>query len=130
MFLNCQLAGTVMGFPDVLLLPAPPSPSLMPTPFLNSAMRAASPPTQTLVTIAAGPMQTLLAKIPVTTGGAGGPGIASGTMMSLCQSTGASTLVFILGMPVTRMVDMCLSNLTNLPSANICPSQSLVMALA
>ena len=66
MFANCQLMGTDMGFPDVCITPAAPSP--IPVPYPNIAMGPMAIPNCPTILIMGGPAHNLGTTIPMTNG--------------------------------------------------------------
>jgi hypothetical protein len=109
-FANCQMMGTDMGFPDVCMTPAAPSP--IPVPYPNIAMGATAIPNCPTILIMAGPAHNLGTTIPMTNGDNAGVllGVASGTVMGPSSSS--------------------LQNSTNCPGVRTVPSQTNVLLLA
>ncbi len=130
MFANCQLMGTDMGFPDVCITPAAPSP--LPIPYPNIAMGPMAIPNCPNILIMAMPAHNLGTIIPMTNGDNAGVllGVASGTVMGPSRHlTGAFTVLFN-SMPATRLTSVSLQNSTNCPGVRVVPSQALVLVLA
>jgi len=130
MFANCQLMGTDMGFPDVCITPAAPSP--IPVPYPNIAMGPMAIPNCPTILIMGGPAHNLGTTIPMTNGDNAGvaTGVASGMVMGPSRHLTASFTVLIGGMPGTKLSSMSLQNSTNCPGARIAPSQVKVLLLA
>jgi hypothetical protein len=130
MFANCQLGGLDLGFPDVCLTPAVPSPVPVPYPNMASGPTAVSAVYHILY--GGAPTHTLATFVPLTNGDNAGvaTGVASGTVMGPSRHlTGAFTHL-VGGMPVTRMTSMSLQNSTNAPGCRLAPSQVKVLVLA
>jgi hypothetical protein len=126
MFLNTQMMGMDLGFPDVLLVP----PFEIPTPFPDVAMGPMAIPSQMTLMVMAMPAHNMGTMIPVTIGAPVGPGVASGTDMGPARHlTGAFTFL-VDGMPATRMTSMSLQNSTNAPGVRLVPSQPTVLVLS
>jgi hypothetical protein len=130
MFANSQMGGQDMGFPDVCLTPAVPSP--IPVPYPNIAMGPTASPSQTKVLIMGMPAHNLGTTTPLTNGDNAGvaTGVASGTVMGPSRHLTAAFTVNVVGMPLTRMTSMSLQNNTNCPGCRIAPSQTKVIVLA
>lgn len=130
MFANTSMAGTDMGFPDVCLTPAAPSP--VPTPYPNTALGESAIPSQVFVFIEAMPVHNLATVNPTTEGDEGGlaGGVASGTDMGPALHVMGANTVLYGGMPTTRLTSPSIQNSTNAPGARLVPSQTIVMILA
>ena len=66
MFANCQLMGTDMGFPDVCITPAAPSP--IPVPYPNIAMSSDTADGSTTVTCDGNPIMLSSSNFMMSTG--------------------------------------------------------------
>jgi hypothetical protein len=130
MFMNSQMAGMDLAFPDVCMTPAVPAP--IPVPYPDIAMSPTAVPNQTKVFIMAMPAHNLGTTVPMTNGDNGGllTGVASGTVMGPSRHTTAAFTVLIAGMPATRLTSMTIQNSTNAVGARIVPSQTKVLVLA
>jgi hypothetical protein len=131
MFANTQMMGMGMAFPDVCLTPAPPAPSPIPIPYPNIAMLPTFVGFIPSVLILCAPVHTLATTAPMSNGDNPGVamGVASGTVMGPCRYTLGANTCLCFGMPMTRLTSMTLQNSTNIPGAQIVPSQPLVMIL-
>ena len=121
MFANCQMMGQDMGFPDVCITPAAPSP--LPIPYPNIAMGPMAVPNCPTILIMGAPAHNMGTTIPMTNGDNAGVllGVASGTVMGPSRHlTGAFTVLFH-GMPATRLSSV---------SLRVVPSQPLVLILS
>ncbi|MES2533496.1 MAG: DUF4150 domain-containing protein [Pseudomonadota bacterium] len=130
MFANTQMMGTDMGFPDVCMTPAAPSP--IPVPYPNMAMGMTAVPNVPTVLMMGAPAHNLGTSIPMTNGDNAGVlmGVASGTVMGPSRHLTGAFTVLIHGMPATRMTSTSLQNSTNCPGVRLVPSQTLVVLLA
>lgn len=130
MFMNSQMGGMDLAFPDVCMTPAVPSP--IPVPYPDIAMGPTAVPNQTKVLIMAMPAHNLGTTVPLTNGDNAGvaTGVASGTVMGPSRHTTAAFTVLIAGMPATRLTSMTMQNSTNAVGARIVPSQTKVLVLA
>jgi len=128
MFMNSQMAGMDLAFPDVCLTPPVP----VPIPYPDIAMGPMAVPNQTKVFIMAMPAHNLGTTVPMTNGDNAGlaTGVASGTVMGPSRHTTAAFTVLIAGMPATRLTSMTMQNSTNAVGARIVPSQTKVLVLA
>jgi len=130
MFLNTQMGGQNMGFPDVCLTPTPAGP--VPIPYPNIGMGPMGIPNVTNVLCMCMPIHNMGTVIPMTNGDNAGVamGVASGTVMGpLRHVTGAFT-VLVNALPMTKLTSMSIHNSTNCPGARIVPSQVRVLVLA
>jgi hypothetical protein len=132
MFLNTQMMGMDMGFPDVCLTPAPPAPVPVPIPYPNIAMGPMAIPNVPTVLTNFMPTHNMGTVVPMTNGDNPGLalGVASGTVMGPRRHLTAAFTVLIHGMPATRVTSVSLSNSTNCPGARLVPSQVGVVLLA
>ncbi|CAN5186596.1 DUF4150 domain-containing protein [soil metagenome] len=131
MFMNTQMAGMNLAFPDVCLTPAPPAPPI-PIPYPNIAIPNMAIPNQMTVLIMAMPAHNLGTTIPMTNGDNAGllTGVASGTVMGPSRHVTGAFTVLLNGMPATRMTSMSIQNSTNAPGCQLVPSQPTVLVLA
>ncbi len=131
MFLNTQMAGMNLAFPDVCLTPAPPAPPI-PIPYPNIAMPMMAVPNVLNVLVMAMPAHNLGTTIPMTNGDNAGllTGVASGTVMGPSRHVTGAFTVLLNGMPATRMTSMSIQNSTNAPGCQLVPSQPVVLLLA
>jgi hypothetical protein len=130
MFLNSQMMGMDMGFPDVCLTPSPVGP--VPIPYPNIAMGPTAIPNCVNVLVMCMPAHNMGTVVPLTNGDNAGVamGVASGTVMGPRRHLTGAFTVLINGMPATRLTSVSLSNSTNVPGARIVPSEPLVLLLA
>ncbi|NMJ40595.1 DUF4150 domain-containing protein [Roseomonas sp. JC162] len=130
MFMNTQMMGMDMGFPDVCLTPAAPAP--VPIPYPNIAMGPTAVPSQVKVLVMAMPAHNLATTTPLTNGDNAGlaTGVASGTVMGPSRHLTASFKTLIVGAPATRLTSSTIQNSTNVPGVRIVPSQPKVIVLA
>ncbi len=130
MFLNTQMMGMDMGFPDVCLTPAAPAP--IPVPYPNIAMGPTAVPNVPNVLVNFMPAHNMGTTTPLTNGDNAGvaTGVASGTVMGPSRHLTAAFTVLINGMPATRVSSVTLGNNTNCPGARLVPSQVGVLVLA
>ena len=130
MFMNTQMGGMDLAFPDVCLTPV--GPALTPLPYPDIAMGPTAVPNQTKVFIMAMPAHNLGTTIPMTNGDNSGvgTGVASGTVMGPSRHLTGSFTVLFSGMPAPRLTSMSLQNSTNAPGARLVPSQPTVLLLA
>ncbi len=130
MFANTQMMGMDMGFPDVCLTPAVPSP--IPIPYPNIAMGPTAVPSQFTTLVLGAPMHNMGTTTPLTNGDNAGvaTGVASGTVMGPSRHLIGSFTCLVGGMPTTRLTSMSLQNSTNIPGCRIVPSQVRVIILA
>lgn len=129
MFVNTQMGGMNLGFPDVCLTPSPVGP--VPIPYPNMAMGPTAVPSQVKVLIMCMPVHNMATTIPISNGDNAGVsmGVASGTVMGPCRHLTGAFKVLVGGTPATKLTSMSLQNSTNCPGARIVPSQTKVMVL-
>ena len=132
MFLNTQMMGQDMAFPDVCLTPAPPAPAPIPIPYPNIAMGPTAIPSQVKVLVLGAPAHNLSTTIPMTNGDNAGVamGVASGTVMGPSRHLTGSFTTILVGAPASRLTSASLQNSTNAPGMRIVPSQTKVLVLA
>jgi hypothetical protein len=130
MFANSQMMGQDMGFPDVCMTPAAPSP--IPVPYPNIAMGPMAIPNVPTILILGMPVHNLGTTIPMTNGDNAGVllGVASGTVMGPSRHLAGSFTMLYMNMPGTRLTSPSLQNSTNCPGVRVVPSQTLVLNLA
>src|SRR5262245_49369353 len=128
MFMNSQMAGMDLAFPDVCLTPPVPTP----VPYPDIAMGPTAVPSQTKVFIMAMPAHNLATTTPITNGDNAGvaTGVASGTVMGPSRHLTGAFTVLVAAAPATRVTSMSLQNSTNAPGARLVPSQVKVLVLA
>ena len=129
MFLNTQMMGMDLGFPDVCLTPTPVP---TPIPYPNIALGPTAIPNVLTVLTNFMPTHNMATVVPMTNGDNAGVnmGVASGTVMGPRRHLTAAFTVLINGMPATRVTSVSLANSTNCPGARIVPSQVGVIVLA
>lgn len=130
MFANSQMMGQDLGFPDVCMTPAAPSP--IPVPYPNIAMGPMAIPNVPTILILGMPVHNLGTTIPMTNGDNAGVllGVASGTVMGPSRHLAGSFTMLYMNMPGTRLTSPSLQNSTNCPGVRVVPSQTLVLNLA
>ena len=130
MFANCQLMGTDMGFPDVCMTPAAPSP--IPIPYPNIAMAPMALGFVPTILTMCMPNHNMGTSIPMTNGDNAGVvlGVASGTVMGPSRHVTAAFTVLVQGMPATRLTSVSIQNSTNCPGVRTVPSQTVLVLLA
>jgi hypothetical protein len=131
MFINTQMGGVNMGFPDVCLTPAPPAPAPVPIPYPNIAAGPMGVAACYTVLTTCAPTHNMATSIPLSNGDNAGlaTGVASGTVMGPCRHVTGSFTVLIGGMPVTKMTSISIQNNTNCPGIRAVPSQPTVISL-
>ncbi|WP_437564079.1 MULTISPECIES: DUF4150 domain-containing protein [unclassified Sorangium] len=131
MFVNTQMGGMSMGFPDVCLTPAPPAPAPVPVPYPNVGVGPMGVSAVYTVLTMGAPTHNLGTTIPLSNGDNAGvaTGVASGTVMGPVRHVTGSFSVLIGGMPVTKLTSVSLQNNTNCPGMRIVPSQPTVLSL-
>ena len=129
MFLNTQMMGMDLGFPDVCLTPTPVP---VPIPYPNIALGPTAVPNVLTVLTNFMPTHNMATVVPMTNGDNAGVnmGVASGTVMGPRRHLTAAFTVLINGMPATRITSVSLANSTNCPGVRIVPSQVGVILLA
>lgn len=133
MFCKTQMFSLSFAFPDVckVLMPAP-----VPTPLPNFAFSTLAIPTIFNHFITAMPVHNLLTTTAISSGNEvsapGGGGVVSNMFIGSKRNLLGSFKTFFQCMPTTRMLDMSGQNglLSNIPGANLSPSQIKVLVLA
>lgn len=130
MFANTQLMGMDIGFPDVCMTPAAPSPVPLPYPNIAAGPMATGAAYKVMFMYA--PAHNLGSKIPQTNGdNAGvGTGVASGTVMAKSQHMTGAFTTLVGGKPASRVTSVAMQNSTNCPGARLVPSQVKVLILS
>ncbi len=130
-FLNCQIGGSNMAFPDTCLTPSPAGP--VPIPYPNMSTPATGIPFSPKVFIALGPAHNITTSPPVSNGDEAGvaTGVASGMIMGPTRHMLCSTALIMSGAPATRMLDLTGHNgmSPNGVGASLVPSQVKVLCL-
>jgi hypothetical protein len=132
MFANCSLSGMDIGFPDVCLTPAVPSPIPIPYPNLSTKLMAIPPTASMKCLISFMPAHNVCTTVPMTNGDNAGvaTGVCSGTVMGPAMNTMCSAKVFMGGLPGTKWLNTALQNSTNVPGGmTLVPSQFKVMVM-
>jgi hypothetical protein len=129
MFVNSQMAGLDVAFPDVCLTPS--GPAVVPVPYPDIAAGNMAVPAVYNVLIVGAPTHNLSSVVPMTNGDNPGlaTGVASGTVMGPSRHVMGSTNLLIGGMPATKMTSPTLQNSTNAPGARLVPSQTKVLSM-
>lgn len=130
MFANAQMTGMDMGFPDVCLTPAFPSP--VPIPYPNIATGTMATGAVPNVLWGGTPAHNMSTTIPLSNGDNAGvaTGVASGMVMGPSRHLTGAFTVLVGGAPATRMTSVSLQNSTNAPGVRLAPSQVKVLLLA
>lgn len=131
MFLNCQMSGTNISFPDVCKTPAPPAPSPIPIPYPNISMQMmGAPPVPTLL-IGGAPAHNMKTKVPLSNGDNAGVagGIKSSKFMGPTKMKKGSSCIKIKGKPATKALMPTSHNSDNIVGVTVVPSQFKVLAL-
>jgi carboxyl-terminal processing protease len=117
-------AGMNMGFPDVCLTPAVPSP--IPIPYPNMGMHAMAAPFCPTILLTMMPALNMGAMIPMTTGDE--PGVANPLLMQTGMFTMGNPKVFLQGMPaITLTCPTTGNNMNNAVGLVSVPSATTVM---
>jgi hypothetical protein len=129
MFVNTQMGGMSIGFPDVCLTPAAPAPVPIPYPNIGVGPMGVAAAYNVLTMCA--PTHHLGTTIALSNGDNAGiaTGVASGTVMGPVRHVTGSFSVLVGGMPVTKLTSMSIQNSTNCPGMRIVPSQPTVLSL-
>lgn len=131
MFLNCQLMGMNMCFPDVCKTPAPPAPSPIPIPYPNISQQMMGVPPVPTHLIGGGPAHNMKTKPAISNGDE--PGVAGGLKSSKfigqTKMKKGSSCVKIKGKPATKMLMPTSHNGDNGVGVTLVPSQVKVLAL-
>src|SRR3954466_342932 len=129
--LSTKAGGLCLGFPDVCLVPAAPSP--IPTPFPNTAQWSDAQSTVDAVQVENKAVVVESSVVPMSTGdepGTGG-GVMSGTFIGCVKPKTASSKVYAKGKRVVLLGAVTAHNgeSANMPAgAHIAPSQSKAQA--
>jgi len=130
-FVNCQLGGANLGFPDVCKTPSPAGP--VPVPYPNNSMPTVAVPACYNILLGGGPAQNMNSSPPISAGDNSGVamGVASGVVMGPTRHMSCSSVLLLKGMPATRMLDMTGHNgaTPNAVGATVAPGQLKLMAL-
>jgi hypothetical protein len=133
MFQNCSMPGMDFAFPDTCVTPGVIAGAPGPIPYPNLAIHAMAVPSQVKVLIMCMPAHNIATIIPATNGDqawCSPGGVASGIMMGPTTKTRCSVKVLEGGLPVTRMLDNDVQNLTNAPTGmSLVPGQFKVLTL-
>ena len=134
-FVNTQMAGMDLAFPDVCLtpIPTPAGPVPTPIPYPNTALPMTAVPSQVKVLILAMPAHNLMTTVPMSNGDNSGVNMnpMSGMVMGPRRHLMGSISTLFGGMPVTKMLSPTGQNGMS-PGAfgtSLAPSQIKVMAL-
>lgn len=119
--------GMAMGMPDVCKTP----PFAVPAPFPNIGNNAMAVPSYFTICINAMPELTLTGMHAVTQGDEAGVmgGVVSQCIMGPARPLMGSQAVFVGGMPVWRLSDPTLHNISNAPGVTSVPSQQTKLVL-
>jgi hypothetical protein len=125
MFASCQLMGTNLGAPDVII-----SPVGVPAPCPNTSLGPATAPFCPTILICGGPAHNLTHPVVLSLGDVPVAGVASGMIMGPTRPLTGAFTILMQGAPATRMSTVNIQNNTNCPGARIVPSQPKVLLLA
>lgn len=119
--------GMAMGMPDVCKTP----PFAVPAPFPNVGNNAMAVPSYFTICINAMPELTLTGMHAVTQGDEAGVmgGVVSQCIMGPARPLMGSQAVFVGGIPVWRLSDPTLHNISNAPGVTSVPSQQTKLVL-
>ncbi|WP_035058349.1 DUF4150 domain-containing protein [Andreprevotia chitinilytica] len=128
MFMNTQMMGLNIGFPDVCLTP----PMMTPLPYPNLALAPMSIPNAFNILVGGTPAHNMATVTPLTNGDNAGValGVASGTVMGPSRHLTGAFTVLVKGTPATRLTSLSIQNSTNAPGMRVVPSQFKVLVLA
>mgnify|MGYP002641158801 FL=1 len=130
-FLNCQLGGANLAFPDVCKTPSPAGP--VPIPYPNNSMPCTGVPFCFKMLVTGGPAHNMLTTAPMSAGDNSGVamGVASSMVMGPTRHLRGSTAVLIQGAPATRLLDTTGHNgaTPNAVGATLVPAQVKVCIL-
>jgi hypothetical protein len=130
-FVNCQLGGANLCFPDVCKTPTPAGP--VPIPYPNNSQPTVAVPACYTILMGGGPAHNMLSSPPISSGDNAGVamGVASGMVMGPTKHMMGSTVLLLKGMPATRMLDMTGHNgaTPNGVGATLVPGQTKVIVL-
>ncbi len=131
MFVNTQMLGISLAFPDVCLTPAPPAPAPVPIPYPNIWLLPTTVGFIPTVLAMCAPIHTLASTAPMSNGDNPGVamGVASGTVMGPGRYTLGANTCLCMGMPITRLTSTTMQNSTNAIGVQTVPSQPLVLLL-
>ena len=132
MFLNTQMGGQNMGFPDVCLTPAPPAPAPVPIPYPNIALEPTNVGFVPNVLITCAPAHNMTTIAPMTNGDNPGValGVASGTVMAPQRNLTGAFTVIVGCAPITRLTSLSMQNSTDAFGAKIVPSVTNTIVLS
>jgi hypothetical protein len=133
MFMLSMGEGTDMAFPDVCLTPA--GPAVVPMPYPNTAMSAASAPVVANVLVECTPALNMTSKGLVSLGDQAGVllGVASHMMSGQTSYNVGCFTIMVGGAPAQRLTSVtgqnCMGVMPNSVGACIAPSQATVLTL-
>jgi hypothetical protein len=128
MFVNTQMMGMDMGFPDVCLTPTP---APVPIPYPNVAMGPMGVPAAYNILTVFAPTHNISTTVPLTNGDNAGValGVASGLVMGPQRHVVCSFTCLTGGLPTSRLTSVGIHNNTNCPGMRMVPSQPKVILL-
>jgi uncharacterized Zn-binding protein involved in type VI secretion len=131
MFLCSMQGGSLLAFPDVCKVPAPPGPPV-PTPFPNTAMPQMASGAASKVLVCGMPALTTGSSIPSSNGDEAGTagGVTSGNIMGKASFVKGSTKVMLQGKPAVSLGATTQQNGTNASGSVLAPSQTKVMVMS
>lgn len=135
MFVNTQMLGMNMAFPDVCLtpVPTPAGPVPTPMPYPNVALPMTAIPSQVKVLILAMPAHNMMTVTPMSNGDNAGVMMnpVSGMVMGPSRNLMGSVKVLYGGLPVTKMLNPTGQNGVSPGAfgASLVPSQVKVMVM-
>ena len=127
MFVSTFGQGMAIGTPDVCKTP----PFAIPAPFPNIGNNAMAVPSYFTICINSMPELTLTSMYAITAGDEAGTmgGVVSQTIIGPARPMMGSQAVFVAGIPVWRLSDPTMHNLSNAPGVTSVPSQQIKLVL-
>ena len=133
MFINTQMGGMNLAFPDVCLTPTPAGPVPIPYPNISLPLTANPATACKKIYIMCMPVHNLATMVPMSNGDNTGVnmGVASGMVMGPTRHILGSFTIIYEGMPVTKMTSMTGQNgmSPNMVGMSLVPTQVKVLAL-
>lgn len=127
MFINTQMGGMNLGFPDVCLTPTPVGPVPIPYPNISLGLTAVPPTAALKVLVSCMPAHTMMTMGSISNGDNAGVsmGVASGMVMGPHRTLLPSFTLLMGGMPTSRMTSLTGQNgiSLNAPGVSLVPSQ-------
>ena len=134
MFVNTQMGGMCLGFPDVCSTPTPAGPIPIPYPNIATGVTAAPPSAALKVLVSCMPAHNMSTVGTISNGDNGGVamGVMSGMVMGPSRHLLGSFTTIVGGSPATKMTSMSDQNgmSLNIPGMTIAPAQVTVLMLS